>query len=72
MDIDDRGRIWVTEAVNYRRWGGRNPGRSHPEGVKSFIEELVVRMSDEQVDDFSINSLAFPQLTLWLPELMSR
>ncbi|MBI3819402.1 MAG: DUF1080 domain-containing protein [Planctomycetes bacterium] len=39
MDIDARGRIWVTEAVNYRTWEGRNPGRRHPEGDRVMILE---------------------------------
>lgn len=39
MDIDARGRIWVTEAVNYRTWEGRNPGLRHPEGDRVVILE---------------------------------
>lgn len=39
MDIDERGRIWVTEGVNYRQWNGRNPGRKHPEGDRIVILE---------------------------------
>ncbi|MEO6710668.1 MAG: PVC-type heme-binding CxxCH protein, partial [Planctomycetota bacterium] len=39
MDTDSRGRIWVTEAVNYRKWRGRNPGLSHPEGDRVMILE---------------------------------
>ncbi|MCC5905608.1 MAG: HEAT repeat domain-containing protein [Balneolaceae bacterium] len=27
MDVDDRGRVWITEGVNYRSW--RNPDVSH-------------------------------------------
>ena len=38
MDVDSRGRIWVTEAVNYRKWRGRNPGLSHPEGDRVMIQ----------------------------------
>jgi putative membrane-bound dehydrogenase-like protein len=39
MDVDARGRVWVTEAVNYRRWGGRNPGLEHPGGDRVMILE---------------------------------
>ncbi|MFT7543050.1 MAG: putative membrane-bound dehydrogenase-like protein, partial [Gammaproteobacteria bacterium] len=39
MDVDSRGRVWVAEAVNYRSWGGRNPGRRHPEGDRIMILE---------------------------------
>jgi putative membrane-bound dehydrogenase-like protein len=37
MDVGPRGRVWVTEAVNYRRWGGRNPGRTHEGGDRVVI-----------------------------------
>ena len=37
MTVDPRGRLWVTEAVNYRKWDGRNPGREHPEGDRVVI-----------------------------------
>lgn len=39
LDIDERGRIWVTEAVNYRKWNGRNPGRFHEAGDRVVILE---------------------------------
>lgn len=39
MDVDTRGRIWVTEAVNYRKWRGRNPGLAHPQGDRVVILE---------------------------------
>ena len=39
MDVDERGRIWVTEAVNYRTWNGRNPGRRHRGGDRVVILE---------------------------------
>ncbi|MAG58900.1 MAG: hypothetical protein CMJ83_21650 [Planctomycetes bacterium] len=39
MDVDDCGRIWVTEAVNYRKWGKRNPGRFHAKGDRVMILE---------------------------------
>ena len=39
MDVDVRGRLFVTEAVNYRKWDGRNPGLEHPEGDRVVILE---------------------------------
>ena len=39
LDVDRRGRIWVTEGVNYRKWGGRNPGREHERGDRVMILE---------------------------------
>jgi len=39
MDVDARGRVWVAEAVNYRRWDGRNPGREHAGGDRVVILE---------------------------------
>ena len=39
IDVDHRGRIWVTEAVNYRKWGKRNPGRFHAKGDRVVILE---------------------------------
>lgn len=39
IDVDSHGRIWVAEAVNYRKWGGRNPGRDHPEGDRIVVLE---------------------------------
>jgi putative membrane-bound dehydrogenase-like protein len=39
MDVDVRGRVWVTEGVNYRQWNGRNPGLHHPEGDRVVILE---------------------------------
>ena len=39
MDIDDQGRIWVAEAVNYRQWNGRNPGRHHEQGDRIMVLE---------------------------------
>ncbi len=39
IDIDHRGRVWLTEAVNYRAWGDRNPGRRHPDGERIVILE---------------------------------
>jgi putative membrane-bound dehydrogenase-like protein len=39
IDIDPDGRIWVAEAVNYRQWNGRNPGRHHDEGDRIVVLE---------------------------------
>ena len=39
IDIDPEGRIWVSEAVNYRQWNGRNPGRHHEEGDRIVVLE---------------------------------
>jgi putative membrane-bound dehydrogenase-like protein len=39
IDVDARGRVWVTEGVNYRQWRGRNPGRHHAEGDRVMILE---------------------------------
>lgn len=41
MDVDERGRVWVTEAVNYRQWEGRNPGLHHDGGDRVVILEDV-------------------------------
>ena len=37
MDVDLHGRIFVAEAVNYRKWRGRNPGLAHPDGDRVVI-----------------------------------
>ena len=55
MDVDARGRIWVTEAVNYRTWGGRNPGRRHAEG------DRVVVLEDTDGDGICDSSTVFAQ-----------
>ena len=39
IDVDARGRIWVVEGVNYRKWDGNNPGREHREGDRVVILE---------------------------------
>jgi len=41
IDVDARGRVWVAEAVNYRQWRGRNPGRHHEAGDRILILEDV-------------------------------
>ncbi len=55
MDIDEHGRVWVTEGVNYRRWGGRNPGREHPEG------DRIVVLQDTDGDGAADTSTVFAQ-----------
>lgn len=52
IDIDARGRVWVTEGVRYRQWGGRNPGleREH---------DRVVIVSDEDGDGVADTSKVF-------------
>ena len=52
MDVDARGRIWVTEAVNYRQWNGRNAGFSRPEGDRVVVLEDTD--GDGQADRSSI------------------
>src|SRR5262245_41747036 len=38
LDVDDLGRVWVTEAVNYRLWN--NPGaKGRPEGDRVVVLE---------------------------------
>ena len=39
IDIDPEGRIWVAEAVNYRQWNGRNPGKHHDAGDRIVVLE---------------------------------
>ncbi|MEM1452764.1 MAG: PVC-type heme-binding CxxCH protein [Planctomycetota bacterium] len=39
IDVDARGRLWVAEAVNYRQWNGRNPGKHFDEGDRIVILE---------------------------------
>lgn len=55
IDVDPKGRVWVTEAVNYRRWGGRNPGVDHPEG------DRVVILEDADGDGVAESSKVFVQ-----------
>ena len=61
MDVDERGALWVTEAVNYRKWGGRNPGREHAEG------DRVMVLRDTDGDGRADSSVVFAQG----PELVS-
>jgi putative membrane-bound dehydrogenase-like protein len=55
MDVDHRGRLWVTEAVNYRKWNGRNPGRDHELG------DRVVVLNDDDGDGIYDRSTVFAQ-----------
>ena len=57
IDVDPSGRVWVTEAVNYRRWGGRNPGIDHSEG------DRVVILEDADGDGVAESSKVFAQET---------
>src|SRR5262245_34954409 len=57
LDVYARGRIWVTEAVNYRRWDGRNPGYAHPNGDG----DRVVILEDTDGDGRCDSSKVFVQ-----------
>ena len=55
MDIDGQGRIWVAEAVNYRQWDGRNPGKHFDEG------DRIVVLEDTDGDGAADQSTVFVQ-----------
>lgn len=55
IDVDARGRIWVAEAVNYRQWNGRNPGKHFDEG------DRIVILEDKDGDGFAESSKVFVQ-----------
>ncbi len=55
IDVDARGRVWVTEAVNYRKWTGNNQGREHPDG------DRVVVLEDRDGDGRAEHSTVFAQ-----------
>ena len=55
IDVDPRGRVWVAEAVNYRRWGGRNPGIDHSDG------DRIVILEDTDGDGAADSSKVFVQ-----------
>jgi len=55
IDVDEHGRVWVAEAVNYRQWNGRNPGRHHAEG------DRIVVVSDEDGDGIAETSQVYAQ-----------
>lgn len=53
--FDSKGRLWVTEAVNYRQWEGRNPGKHFPKG------DRVVVLEDTNGDGKADKSTVFVQ-----------
>jgi putative membrane-bound dehydrogenase-like protein len=55
MAFDSKGRLWVTEAVNYRQWSGRNAGK-HFEGG-----DRVVVLEDTNGDGKADKSTVFAQ-----------
>ncbi|MEZ5964317.1 MAG: family 16 glycoside hydrolase [Planctomycetota bacterium] len=55
IDVDAQGRVWVAEAVNYRKWRGRNPGLDHPEG------DRIVVLEDKDGDGRAETSTVFAQ-----------
>ncbi|MBM3987367.1 MAG: DUF1080 domain-containing protein [Planctomycetes bacterium] len=55
IDIDARGRVWVAEAVNYRKWNGRNPGFADAAG------DRIVILADTDNDGVADSSKVFAQ-----------
>ncbi|MFT7516244.1 MAG: putative membrane-bound dehydrogenase-like protein [Myxococcota bacterium] len=55
IDVDDAGNVWVAEAVNYRQWSGRNPGRHHDAG------DRIVVLRDTDGDGIADTSIVFAQ-----------
>ena len=55
MAFDSKGRLWVTEAVNYRQWSGRNPGKHFDAG------DRVVVLEDTNGDGRADKSTVFAQ-----------
>ncbi len=55
IDVDAQGRVWVAEGVNYRKWGGRNPGLEHPGG------ERIVILSDREGNALASHAQVFVQ-----------
>ena len=56
MDIDAKGRVWITEAVNYRKFNNKPEERlNHPEG------ERVMILEDTNGDGKADNSKVFVQ-----------
>lgn len=54
MDIDAKGRVWITEAVNYRKFNNKPDSRlDHPEG------ERVMILEDKNGDGKADNSKVF-------------
>ena len=53
MDIDAKGRVWITEAVNYRKFNNKPEGRlDHPEGERVMILEDT--NGDGKADDSKV------------------
>ncbi|QJW92093.1 c-type cytochrome [Spirosoma taeanense] len=53
MDIDVRGRVWITEAVNYRKFNNKPEERlNHPEGERIVI--LQDTNGDGKADDSKV------------------
>ncbi|GAB4045671.1 PVC-type heme-binding CxxCH protein [Spirosoma litoris] len=53
MDIDARGRVWITEAVNYRKFNNKPESRlNHPEGERIVILEDT--NGDGKADDSKV------------------
>ncbi|GAB3770680.1 hypothetical protein GCM10028818_08470 [Spirosoma horti] len=53
MDIDARGRVWITEAVNYRKFNNKAESRlDHPEGERIVILEDT--NGDGKADDSKV------------------
>ncbi|MBL4771087.1 MAG: NPCBM/NEW2 domain-containing protein, partial [Planctomycetes bacterium] len=55
MDVDDQGRVWVCEGVNYRQWRGKNPGRHHDGGDRIMV------LQDTTGDGVADSSTVFVQ-----------
>lgn len=55
IDVDARGRVWVAEAVNYRKWQGRNPGLGFEGG------DRIVILEDQDGDGRCDSSKVFAQ-----------
>ncbi len=55
MAFDEEGRLWITEAVNYRQWNGRNPGKHFAKG------DRVVVLEDTNHDGHADKSTVFVQ-----------
>ncbi|WP_018618860.1 PVC-type heme-binding CxxCH protein [Spirosoma luteum] len=56
MDIDAKGRVWITEAVNYRKFNNKAETRlNHPEG------ERIMILEDTDGDGKADNSKVFVQ-----------
>jgi len=55
MAFDKQGRLWVTEAVNYRQWEGKNAGKHFDKG------DRVVVLEDTDGDGVADKSTVFAQ-----------